>query len=834
MVENLVKQVIESGGSITPIIIDSSETNGTGLMNPSIYIDNDEIILNLRHVNYTLYHCEGEQLFINRWGPLAYLNPENDIKLRTTNFLCKLDKNLNIKSHKKMDMSKFDVEPLWEFVGLEDVRPVRWDDKLYACGVRRDTTTNGVGRMELSEISLNKEISRNRIEPPNDPNSYCEKNWMPIIDMPFHFVKWSNATEVVKVDVESGTSQTVVLKNQIGDLNNLRGGSHVIPYKGKRICIVHEVFMSKNKLDQRDAKYTHRFIVWDRNWNIEHISKPFNFMSGEIEFCCGLAQQGDDLLISFGFQDNAAFILKMGTKFFESFVEMGDFSWGEISENQWFLETLNNEIFVEDSYQKFFSVEKNDVVVDIGASVGPFSYKILSKDPKHIYCLEPQKQLFETLKLNLSKENITLINKGISNIDGEFITRGLYDKDYTQTWEKEGIADGIRFDTFLKNHNISKIDFLKLDCEGGEYDIFTPQNFDFIFKNVSKIAGEFHLIDELKSKFRIFRDIYLSRYKNFQIYSMDGVDIKWDIWNDHFIEYYSEVMIYIDNRKEKKNYWKTASHPTLEITTSIPTKGCAVNCAFCPQLTLLNVYNSDKTMTLENFKLIVDKVPKEIRITFSGFTEPWLNRNTTDMLLYAHEQGHPVSVFTTGIGMTVEDVRRIKNIPFCKGPNGGFCLHLPDEERIAKHPMSKTYIEVLEYIKSVQYEINGFYLMSMGEVLEDIKYIFPTAHTPEMWSRAGNLLGEAIIKPELDKIKHRFKSIDHGDYSNRTCGCDEKLYHNVVLPNGDVSLCCMDYGLKQILGNIYREEYDDIIPMPLSCFSLCRLCENGVDPKKCK
>jgi len=34
-------------------------------------------------------------------------------------------------------------------------------------------------------------------------------------------------------------------------------------------------------------------------------------MDGQIEFCCGLAEQGDNLLLSFGFVDNAAYILKM-------------------------------------------------------------------------------------------------------------------------------------------------------------------------------------------------------------------------------------------------------------------------------------------------------------------------------------------------------------------------------------------------------------------------------------------------------------------------------------------------------------------------------------------
>lgn len=304
----LSQDIAGRGGSIHPLIIPSELTNGTGLMNPSIYADGDKLICNIRHVNYTLYHCEGEQLFINRWGPLAYLNPENDINLRTINYLCELNNDLSIKSYNKIDTSKHDKPPLWEFVGLEDGRIVRWEGKLYICGVRRDVKTNGEGRMELSELIGNVEVNRNRIEPPID--SYCEKNWMPIIDMPYHFVKWSNPTEIVKVDLKTNTSQTVVLKNQVGLHNNLRGNSHVITYKDKRIGITHEVDLWKNKLGQKDSKYTHRFIVWDNEWNIEYISEPFSFMDGEIEFCCGMAIYNNELLISFGFQDNAAYILK--------------------------------------------------------------------------------------------------------------------------------------------------------------------------------------------------------------------------------------------------------------------------------------------------------------------------------------------------------------------------------------------------------------------------------------------------------------------------------------------------------------------------------------------
>ena len=281
---------------------------------------------------------------------------------------------------------------------------------------------------------------------------------------------------------------------------------------------------------------------------------------------------------------------------------------------------------------------------------------------------------------------------------------------------------------------------------------------------------------------------------------------------------------------ESKKFWDMTPWPTMEFTTSIPKKGCVVDCVFCPQRILERSYiDEERYLTLDNFKRAVDKLPQNVRVTFAGFTEPWLNKNCTDMLLYAHEKGHPIAVFTTGIGMRVEDVYRIKNIPYDLGPNGRFVLHLPDNERKAKHPITKNYIEVLEAFKEVHHEIQGFYTMAMGTVHDDVKHLFPEAVVPAFWSRAGNLVGEAMLKPELLNIQNEFKTIYHGE-EPRTCGCDEHLYHNIMLPNGDVSLCCMDYSLKFIIGNLFEQSYEEIAPKPQSCFDMCRFCENGVKP----
>jgi len=94
----LVNYALENGGSIHPLIIDPELTGGTGLMNPSVYLDGDQLLVNIRHVNYTLYHSEGNN-FEHMYGPLQYIHPEEDRTLTTTNYVAKLNKQLELRKH---------------------------------------------------------------------------------------------------------------------------------------------------------------------------------------------------------------------------------------------------------------------------------------------------------------------------------------------------------------------------------------------------------------------------------------------------------------------------------------------------------------------------------------------------------------------------------------------------------------------------------------------------------------------------------------------------------------------------------------------------------------
>ena len=207
-------------------------------------------------------------------------------------------------------------------------------------------------------------------------------------------------------------------------------------------------------------------------------------------------------------------------------------------------DSIIKEIFIDRCYEVFVEVEKGDIVVDIGASVGPFTYSILDKKPKHVFCFEPSEREFKTLVKNTVGDPVTQINKGISDVNSVVMNDHLFGG--------EDQMESITFKKFIDLYGIEKIDFLKTDCEGGEFHIFTEENLEWIKENVRKITGEWHLQlqnHDYVEKFRWFRDVFLQEFPNFEVYSIDGFDIKWDLYNEHFLQYYKQVIIHIDNRK---------------------------------------------------------------------------------------------------------------------------------------------------------------------------------------------------------------------------------------------------------------------------------------------
>jgi FkbM family methyltransferase len=163
-------------------------------------------------------------------------------------------------------------------------------------------------------------------------------------------------------------------------------------------------------------------------------------------------------------------------------------------------EIFNNK---EYEYQNIF-VEENDIVADFGANIGIFSLYAEEKKAKKIYAFEPIKEYSLMFKENLKNySNIVLFESAISykndeseiafNFQNNTIIKEVYNElEWELEWnssEKKNKIKLISINDFMRN--IEKIDFLKIDIEGSEYDVIENITIENLRK-IKKIGCEYH------------------------------------------------------------------------------------------------------------------------------------------------------------------------------------------------------------------------------------------------------------------------------------------------------------------------------------------------------
>jgi FkbM family methyltransferase len=162
------------------------------------------------------------------------------------------------------------------------------------------------------------------------------------------------------------------------------------------------------------------------------------------------------------------------------------------------------EIFYDKIYERdFVKVSIDDVIVDIGANYGVFSLYSQMFKPKKVYSVEPVKSTFENMEKNLDGYGVICINKAISNnngfetfaltnVNGNNFSLKNIDGYHPSEVVNEELVETITIDQLISDYNIPYIDFLKVDCEGGELDLFQTINKNYLKNNVNKIALEYH------------------------------------------------------------------------------------------------------------------------------------------------------------------------------------------------------------------------------------------------------------------------------------------------------------------------------------------------------
>lgn len=246
----------------------------------------------------------------------------------------------------------------------------------------------------------------------------------------------------------------------------------------------------------------------------------------------------------------------------------------------------------------------------------------------------------------------------------------------------------------------------------------------------------------------------------------------------------------------------------LEITTHI---GCPINCMDCPQALLQRNYQGKRDMDFEEYKAAIDKVPKDCRIDFSGMCEPFANKHAADMIVYASD--HPLALYTTLQGATLEDYEKVKDLRY-----EIVTIHLPDMDGRSHFRITDEYLELLSKWECHAYSCHGRIDERVLPYMRPGKQIIRFMH-----DRAGNVeCRPHITIPE--------------NYALWCITSGISMDHNVLLPDGTVLMCCMDYGMTGVFGNLFTQTYEEVLHSPQAEAmrktlsrgeSICRHCSNA-------
>lgn len=172
-------------------------------------------------------------------------------------------------------------------------------------------------------------------------------------------------------------------------------------------------------------------------------------------------------------------------------------------------------------------IEPGDVIIDIGAHIGLFSCYVAAMHPKVLVeAFEPVPDTFVELRRNASHyPNIRTHNLAV-DIKEEVVIQHRKEFAYCSSSHYKNDLPGavkytcpaISLDDVLRRY--SEVKFLKIDCEGAEWDLLLNCT---LLSRVKNIGMELHLLDEHKHKLPALKAKLREHFdeRNFSVHIVD-------------------------------------------------------------------------------------------------------------------------------------------------------------------------------------------------------------------------------------------------------------------------------------------------------------------------
>lgn len=155
---------------------------------------------------------------------------------------------------------------------------------------------------------------------------------------------------------------------------------------------------------------------------------------------------------------------------------------------------------------KNFAIKKNDVIIDIGAHIGFFTiYAAKHASKGFVYSFEPSSKSFNLLQKNIKLnklDNVIIENVGVLKKSGSATLyvdeeNSIGNSIFGNKANKKEIVTTVSLHDIFKKFQIERVDLLKMDCEGAEYEIILSLSQD-ILKKIVRISSEIHKVENYK------------------------------------------------------------------------------------------------------------------------------------------------------------------------------------------------------------------------------------------------------------------------------------------------------------------------------------------------
>ena len=151
--------------------------------------------------------------------------------------------------------------------------------------------------------------------------------------------------------------------------------------------------------------------------------------------------------------------------------------------------------------RKNFEINDDDVIIDVGGHIGLFSlYASQFCKNGQIFTFEPMVENFDLLSENIklnNLDNIKIFNLAVSNSNSSvklYLNQDDAGHSMFSKSSKSVTVNSISLQQIFDNNHIEYCDFLKLDCEGSEYEIIKNLPAPY-FKKIKKMIIEYHMAD---------------------------------------------------------------------------------------------------------------------------------------------------------------------------------------------------------------------------------------------------------------------------------------------------------------------------------------------------